>query len=173
MKFINYNSENFWELLDEHLSLRHLETSSKIEADVSSIIEDIKNFGDDKIIQFAEKFDNISIKKNDIKISNLKKLYSLDRLNNETIDSFKVAINNIKKFHEKQFPENYEIINMNAKLQSIWKPMDAVGLYIPGGNAVYPSSLIMSVIPAQIAGVKRIVCVTPPTKNFNPYVAFY
>ena len=172
MKFINYNSENFWELLDEHLSLRHLETSSKIEADVSSIIEDIKNFGDDKIIQFAEKFDNISLKKNDIKISNLKKLYSLDRLNNETIDSFKVAISNIKKFHEKQFPENYEIINMNAKLQSIWKPIDAVGLYIPGGNAVYPSSLIMSVIPAQIAGVKRIVCVTPPTKNFNPYVAF-
>ena len=172
MKFINYNSENFWKLLDDHLSLRHSETSSKIEANVRLIIDDIKNFGDDKIIQFAEKFDNISLKKKDIKISNIKKLYSLDRLNNETIDSFKVAISNIKKFHEKQFPENYEIINMNAKLQSIWKPIDAVGLYIPGGNAVYPSSLIMSVIPAKIAGVERIVCVTPPTKNFNPYVAF-
>ncbi len=61
---------------------------------------------------------------------------------------------------------------MNAKLQSIWKPIDSVGLYIPGGNAVYPSSLLMSVIPAQIAGVERIVCVTPPTNNFNPYLAF-
>ena len=172
MKLLNYSSDNFWELLDEHLSLRQLETSSKIEDDVKSIIEDVKKFGDDKIIQFAEKFDNISLNKNDIKISNLKKLYSLDQLNRETIDSFKVAINNIKKFHEKQFPENYEIINMNAKLQSIWKPIDSVGLYIPGGNAVYPSSLIMSVIPAQIAGVERIVCVTPPTNNFNPYVAF-
>ena len=50
--------------------------------------------------------------------------------------------------------------------------MDSVGLYVPGGNAVYPSSLIMSVVPAQIAGVQRIVCVTPPTDNFNPYVAF-
>jgi len=50
--------------------------------------------------------------------------------------------------------------------------MDSVGLYVPGGNAVYPSSLIMSVVPAQIAGVKRIVCVTPPTDNFNPYLAF-
>ncbi|MDC1185225.1 histidinol dehydrogenase, partial [Alphaproteobacteria bacterium] len=97
---------------------------------------------------------------------------SLDYLNKETIDSFKVAISNVKRFHQKQFPENYEITNMNAKLQSIWKPMDSVGLYIPGGNAVYPSSLIMSVIPAQIAGVERIVCVTPPTNNFNPYVAF-
>ena len=172
MKLLNYSSDNFWELLDEHLSLRQLETSSKIEDDVKSIIEDVKKFGDDKIIQFAKKFDNISLNKNDIKISNLKKLYSLDHLNKETIDSFKVAINNIKKFHEKQFPENYEIINMNAKLQSIWKPIDSVGLYIPGGNAVYPSSLIMSVIPAQIAGVERIVCVTPPTNNLNPYLAF-
>ena len=90
MKFINYKSENFWELLDEHLSLRYLVTSSKLEADVRLIIEDIKNFGDDKIIQFAEKFDNISLKKNDIKISNLKKLYSLDNLKSKTskFDSF-------------------------------------------------------------------------------------
>ena len=64
-----------------------------------------------------------------------------------------------------QFPENYEFENMNTKLQSVWKPIDSVGLYIPGGNAIYPSSLIMSVVPAQIAGVKRIVCVTPPTHN--------
>ena len=172
MKLLNYTSDNFWELLDEHLSLRQIETSSKIEDDVKLIIEDVKKFGDDKIIEFAKEFDKIFIKKNEIKISNLKKLYSLDQLNKDTLDSFKVAIKNIKKFHEKQIPENYEVINMNSRLQSIWKPMDSVGLYIPGGKAVYPSSLIMSVIPAQLAGVKRIVCVTPPTINFNPYVAF-
>jgi histidinol dehydrogenase len=172
MKLLNYTSDNFWELLDEHLSLRQVETSSKIEDDVKLIIEDVKKFGDDKIIEFAKKFDKIFIKKNEIKISNLKKLYSLDQLNKETLDSFKVAIKNIKKFHEKQIPENYEVINMNSRLQSIWKPIDSVGLYIPGGKAVYPSSLIMSVIPAQIAGVKRIVCVTPPTNNLNPYLSF-
>jgi histidinol dehydrogenase len=172
MKLLNYTSDNFWELLDEHLSLRQVETSSKIEDDVKLIIEDVKKFGDDKIIEFAKEFDKIFIKKSEIQISNLKNLYSLDQLNKETLDSFKVAISNIKKFHEKQIPESYEVINMNARLQSIWKPMDSVGLYIPGGKAVYPSSLIMSVIPAQIAGVKRIVCVTPPTSNFNPYVAY-
>jgi len=172
MKAIEYSSENFWELLDEHLSLRQIETDVKIDQIVKSIIEDVKKFGDDKIVQFAKDFDNVSINKNEIKISNLKKLYSFDQLNNETIESFKIAIKNIKKFHQKQLPENYEVINMNARLQSIWKPMDSVGLYVPGGNAVYPSSLIMSVVPAQIAGVKRIVCVTPPTDNFNPYVAF-
>ena len=172
MKLLNYTSDNFWDLLDEHLSLRQVETSSKIEDDVKLIIEDVKKFGDDKIIEFAKDFDKIFIKKNEIKISNLKKLYSLDELNKETLDSFKIAIKNIKKFHEKQIPENYEVINMNSRLQSIWKPIDSVGLYIPGGKAVYPSSLIMSVIPAQIAGVKRIVCVTPPTNNLNPYLSF-
>ena len=172
MKLLDYTSDNFWELLHEHLSLRDVETSSKIENDVKSILEDVRQFGDDKIVQFTKEFDNIDITKSDIQISNLKKLYSLDNLNEETLDSFKVAINNISKFHEKQFPENYEVVNMNARLQSIWKPMDSVGIYVPGGNAVYPSSLIMSVIPAQIAGVKRIVCVTPPSNNFNPYMAF-
>jgi len=172
MKILNYSSNNFWVLLDDHLSLRELETSSKIDTDVKNIIEDIKNYGDEKIVQFAKDFDKISLKKDQIKIADLKKFYSLNKLSKDTIESFRLAIKNIKTFHEKQFPKDYEITNMNAKLKSIWKPMDSVGLYIPGGKAVYPSSLIMSVVPAQIAGVKRIVCVTPPSNNFNPYIAF-
>ena len=102
MKVIEYTSENFWELLDEHLSLRQIETNAKIDEVVKSILEDVKKFGDEKIIQFAKDFDNVLLKKNDIKISNLKKLYSLDQINKETIESFKISINNIKKFHQKQ-----------------------------------------------------------------------
>ena len=172
MKVLNYNTDNFWQLLDDHLSLRELKTSSKIDDEVKSIIEDVKRYGDEKIIKFAKDFDRISLSKNEIKLSNLNSYYSLDNLKKDTIESFRVAIKNIKIYHEKQLPDDYEIINDKAKLQSIWKPMDSVGLYIPGGKAVYPSSLIMMAVPAKIAGVKRIVCVTPPTKNFNPYLAF-
>ena len=172
MKVLNYSSDNFWNELDNHLSLREAETSSKIDADVKSIIEDIKKYGDDKIIQYANDFDNIKLNKDDIKLQDLKKFYSFDNLNKDTVESFRLAIKNVTRFHAKQFPQDYEIQNMNAKLQSIWKPIDSVGLYVPGGNAVYPSSLIMSVVPAQIAGVKRIVCVTPPCDDFNPYIAF-
>ena len=172
MKVLNYSSGNFWALLDNHLSLRDVETSSKIDDDVKSIIEDVKKYGDDKIVQFTKDFDKISIKKIDIKLPDLKKLYSFDNLHKDTVESFRLAIKNIKIFHEKQYPEDYEITNMNAKLKSIWKPIDSVGLYIPGGKAVYPSSLIMSVVPAQIAGVKRIVCVMPPSNDLNPYIAF-
>ena len=171
MKILAYTADNFWRQLEAHLSLREEETSSKIDDDVKSIIKDIKQHGDDKVIQFAKDFDKIILKKNEIKLTNLNQFYSLEKLNKETIESFRLAIQNVRKFHEKQFPSDYEIENMNTKLKSIWKPMDSVGLYVPGGKAVYPSSLIMSVVPAQIAGVKRIVCVTPPSKNFNPYIA--
>ncbi len=172
MKVLNYSSINFWNELDNHLSLREIETSSRIEADVKSIIADIKKNGDDKIIQYAKDFDNIALKADDIKLQDLKKFYSFDNLNKDTVESFRLAIKNVTKFHEKQLPQDYEIENMDTKLKSVWKPIDSVGLYIPGGNAVYPSSLIMSVVPAQIAGVKRIACVTPPSDNFNSYIAF-
>ena len=172
MKVLNYSSIDFWNELDNHLSLREIETSSKIETDVKSIIADIKKYGDDKIIQYAKDFDNVTLSTDDIKLQDLKKFYSFDNLNKDTVESFRLAIKNVTKFHEKQFPQDYEVENMDTKLKSVWKPIDSVGLYIPGGNAVYPSSLIMSVVPAQIAGVKRIVCVTPPSNDFNPYIAF-
>ena len=83
--------------------------------------------------------------------------------------SFKLAIKNISNFHKKQLPSNIINNNKNIKLKSQWKPIDSVGLYVPGGKAFYPSSLIMNAVPAIIAGVKRIVCVTPPSKEINPY----
>ena len=172
MKFLNFSSSDFWNELDNHLSLRDVETSSKIDAEVKSIIADVKKYGDDKIIQYANDLDNITLRTDDIKLKDLKKFYSYDNLDKNTVESFRLAIKNVEKFHVKQIPQDYEVENMGAMLRSIWKPIDSVGLYIPGGKAVYPSSLIMSVVPAQIAGVKRIACVTPPSKNFNPYIAF-
>ena len=172
MKFLNYSSINFQQLLDDHLKIRKEETNSKIEVVVKSIIDDIKRFGDDKIVEFAKNIDKISLSENEIKIPDLKNFYSLDTLKKETVASFKKAINNVKSFHEKQLPNDYNVIIENAKLKSIWKPLDSVGIYIPGGKSAYPSSLIMSLVPAKLAGVQRIVCVIPPTNHLNPYLAF-
>ena len=74
MKVIEYSSENFWKLLDEHLSLRQIETDVKIDQIVKSILEDVKKFGDDKIIQFAKDFDKVSIKKKRYKNIKFKKI---------------------------------------------------------------------------------------------------
>ena len=75
MKILKFVSENFWSQLDNHLSLREIETSSKIEADVKNILKDVKKYGDDKILEYTNNFDKISLKKDEIKISNLKKFY--------------------------------------------------------------------------------------------------
>ena len=72
MKILTYQSDDFWRQLEEHLFIRDEETSSKIEADVKSIIKQIREYGDDKVIQFAQDFDKITIKKDEIKLPNLK-----------------------------------------------------------------------------------------------------
>ena len=72
MKILTYQSDDFWRQLEEHLFIRDEETSSKIEADVKSIIKEIREYGDDKVIQFAQDFDKITIKKDEIKLPNLK-----------------------------------------------------------------------------------------------------
>jgi len=85
MKILAYTADNFWRQLEAHLSLREEETSSKIDDDVKSIIKDIKQHGDDKVIQFAKDFDKIILKKNEIKLTNLNQFYSLEKLNKEKI----------------------------------------------------------------------------------------
>ena len=115
MKILTYQSNDFWRQLEEHLFIRDQETSSKIEADVKSIIKEIREFGDDKVIQFAKDFDKIIIKKDEIKLPNLKHLYSLENLNNETVKSLRIAIQNVRKFHQKQYPSDYEISNKITK----------------------------------------------------------
>ena len=165
MKIINFNKKNFYNELNDRLLLRQVKASSNLENSVRKIIDDVRKYGDKKLLEFAKKYDKVKISKNELKILNLKKFFSENELDFKKIKSFKKAITNLNKYHKKQFPTDYEIINNECRLQSLWKPIDSVGIYVPGGSAVYPSSLIMSIIPAKIAGVKRIVCVTPPLKN--------
>ena len=77
----------------------------------------------------------------------------------------------MRKFHLKQFPKNFKLADKNFLTGSFWKPIDSVGLYVPGGKSSYPSSLIMNAVPAIVAGVKRIVVATPSTNGItNPYI---
>jgi len=166
MKIIKFNNNNFFAELDLHLSKR-IENSQNIYQDVEEIIKDVKKNGNEALIKYAKKIDNIDLSENDIKLKNFS---SKENVDTKILLSFEKAIKNITNFHKKQLPNNYEIDQDDLKLKSVWRPLESVGLYIPGSNAAYPSSLIMSVIPAKVAGVKRIVCVTPPTKTINPYI---
>ena len=165
---LKYSSNNFFHLLQKSLNKRDFSDNSSIQNSVKKIINEINIKGDVALINFTKKFDKIVLNNNNIRLD-LNSINYKSKIDINVLNSFKKAIKNITKFHKKQIPNDIFHKDNNVTLRSRWTPIDSVGLYIPGGNAFYPSSLIMNVIPAKIAGVKRIVCVTPPTENINPY----
>ena len=168
MKIIKLNNKHSYIKLKNILDNRNTIRNEKLTLNVKNIINNVKKNGDTALFKYAKKFDKISIKRNQLKLNlNYKKTNLSVDLN--ILKSFRLAIKNITKFHKLQYPSNIIKKENNIILQSQWKAIDSVGLYVPGGKAFYPSSLIMNVVPAKIAGVKRIVCVTPPSKEVNHY----
>ncbi len=167
MKIIKFN-KNFYNQLQIKIEKRNSFSRKSIQENVKKIINDVKKNGDKTLIKYAAKFDKVKINKKDLTLD-LSKIKTQSKIEPQIFNSFKKAIKNISSFHKKQLPKNIIYKNNGTLLRSVWKPIDSVGLYVPGGKAFYPSSLIMNAVPAIIAGVKRIVCVTPPTKSINPY----
>ncbi len=167
MKVIKLNKDYNFQI-KKILDKRNNFIQSSLSTTVKKIILDVKTNGDNALIKYSKKFDKIDMKQNQIKVSLKSKNKNLN-VDINILNSFKKAIRNISSFHKKQLPKNIIYTNNGAKLKYVWKPIDSVGLYVPGGRAFYPSSLIMNAVPAIIAGVKRIVCITPPTKSINPY----
>ena len=168
MKIIKLNNKHAHIKLKNILDNRNTIRNEKLTLNVKNIINNVKINGDTALYKYAKKFDKISVKRNQLKLNlNYKKSNLSVDLN--ILKSFRLAIKNITKFHKLQYPSNIIKKENNIILQSQWKAIDSVGLYVPGGKAFYPSSLIMNVVPAKIAGVKRIVCVTPPSKEINHY----
>lgn len=140
----------------------------QFEDQVNNIIEEVKLKGDEAIIDFNAKFDGISMDTNSIKVTEneLKEAYNLVDL--ELVQVIKRAKSRIESFHNKQ--KTYSWFDTSEKgtiLGQKITPLESVGVYVPGGKAVYPSSVLMNIIPAQVAGVERIVMVTPPSKELG------
>ncbi|PPR46446.1 MAG: Histidinol dehydrogenase [Alphaproteobacteria bacterium MarineAlpha5_Bin9] len=170
MKVLSLKKKEIVSYLSKLSQKRKLDKSKSIDKKVFNIINEVKRNGDKAIIRFSQKFDNKKITKNHLlikknEITNYKKL-----VDKKILDSFKIAIKNITDFHSKQYPKSYIKSNKGIKTSLKWKAINSVGLYVPGGHAIYPSSLIMNVVPARVAKVNRIVLCTPPVNNsFNPY----
>ena len=171
MKILNNQNTNFLKDLQLILESRSENNNEKIDFDVKNIIHEVKKKGDQALFNFSKKFDNAYINKSNLLVpKDIRKKY-INKIDIKILKAFEKAIKNITNFHKKQLPQNYEIDEQDLQTGLLWKPLQSVGLYVPAGKAVYPSSLIMNVVPAKVAGVKRIVVVTPSTKNrINPYI---
>ncbi len=170
MKITKANGKNEYALINE-LKKRSGETDRKIVDIVSSIIQGVKDGGDESVREYTVRFDGSAPKKNVIEKEELSEYF-------ESADpDFKKAItdakNNIYDFHLRQAQQSWMTTKENGVImgQRV-RGLHRVGIYVPGGTAAYPSSVLMNSVPAKIAGVKEIVMVTPPGKDGspNPYI---
>ena len=170
MNIISLKNSNFDRLYKVMLRNREQILLEKNYKKINSIINQVKLYGDKALVKYTNKFDNIKISSKDLKLNASKINKIAKKADLKTFQSFKFAYKQIWNFHKKQYPENYKLNYKGIKSSLRWLPIDSVGLYIPGGRASYPSSLLMSAIPAIIAGVKRIIICSPSYKgSFNPY----
>lgn len=139
--------------------------------DVKNILDEVKRNKDKALRKYNKLYDNVDIY--DLKVSENEINEAFNLVEEEFINALKSSIKNVKKYHEKQLKNGYTITNDNGVFMGqLITPIERVGVYVPGGTASYPSSVVMNVIPAKIAGVKEVVMVTPPKSNgkINPYI---
>ena len=140
---------------------------------VSAIVEQVRTRGDEALIEFTEAFDNVRLDASALRVSADSLRETALGVKPEFLQALRKAIVNVNQFHVRQKEESWNFatedgINLGQRIL----PIDSVGLYVPGGTAAYPSSVVMNVVPAQVAGVRRIVVATPPnTLRQNPTVA--
>jgi histidinol dehydrogenase len=140
---------------------------------VSSIIDDVRDRGDDALIDYTARFDGLQMQAADLRVDEQTLNSSADKVDPRVLTALSEAIKNVRAFHEHEVEQSWEFSPADGvRLGQRITPLDRAGLYVPGGTAAYPSSVVMNVVPAQVAGVERIVVVTPPrTLSENPAVA--
>ena len=138
---------------------------------VSEIINNVKTNGDKALSEYLEKFDKVKL--TDFKVSEEEIAAALNKVELEFLEILKEAESNIRAFHEKQVRQGFMMTAKNGVIlgQRV-VPIEKVGIYVPGGTAAYPSTVLMDAVPAKIAGVSEIIMVTPPNKTgeINPYI---
>lgn len=138
---------------------------------VTSIVEDVKERKDEALFSYTEQFDGIRLTKETIRVSEEEIQEALDSVDPKLLEVMKRSMENIRMYHEKQKRNSWFDSRVDGSIlgQKI-TPLESVGVYVPGGKASYPSSVLMNIVPAKVAGVERICMVTPPSREgkINP-----
>ena len=145
-------------------------------SEVTAIICAVRTRGDAALIDYTARFDGVQLQSSELRVPEETLRRSAQRVDSFVLESLREAIQNVRAFHEHQREESWEITTVEGaegvRLGQRINPIARAGLYVPGGTAAYPSSVIMNVVPAQVAGVRRILVTTPPrTLAENPAVA--
>jgi histidinol dehydrogenase len=165
MKIIELNSETKKNILEDLLK-RSPNQYDEYASAVSKILEDVKQNKDKALFDYTERFDHSVITQDTIRVTEAEIEEAYEKVDPSIIDVIRKALKNIESYHAKQKQYSWFDSTENGTIlgQKI-TPISAAGVYVPGGKAAYPSSVLMNVIPAKVAGVERIAMTTPPGKD--------
>jgi len=169
MKILKPTSTGLQKLYDRNLYAR----KKHVEEKVRRIIEDVKLNGDDAVLKYTRRFDKVKLTQKQIRVAEAEISGAFQNITSDFVGTLKLIINNVSRFYEKQIKKPRRVKDEDGVLlKEKILPLDSVGIYIPAGTAPLVSSVYMTVIPAKIAGVKRIVLAAPPDKtgHINPYI---
>lgn len=166
MRIYYINRENIKRILASVKEKRVWEKEE--EEKVLRIIEDVRKKGDEALIEYTRIFDNIMLSKDKLMVGHDEISNAYNYVSEEQIRALKILKENIERVEKETFNRMpFNLWNENFQIIQTLRPINDVGCYIPGGEASYPTTVLMAVVPAKVAGVKRIVIVSPP-KNLNP-----
>ncbi|MEM7733604.1 MAG: histidinol dehydrogenase [Pseudomonadota bacterium] len=170
-QFLNANAPGFETAFAALLSAKR-EDSADVDAAVAAIIEDVRARGDAAVIELTAKYDRLALTPETLRFSAGEIVELVAQVSDEERAALELAAERIRAYHERQIPEDQSWEDpTGARLGWRWTPVSAAGLYVPGGLASYPSSVLMNAIPAKVAGVERLAIVVPtPDGQANPLV---
>ncbi|MBN2241480.1 MAG: histidinol dehydrogenase [Acidobacteria bacterium] len=158
--------------LFNRLEKRKAEVSGEIARAARTIISNVKKDGDRALLRYAEEFDRVKMNAGQLRVQRQSLRAAAKKADPALVRDMEKALFNIHAYHSREVQKSWEFSKRGVVLGQRVLPIDSVGVYIPGGSAAYPSSVLMNVIPAKIAGVPRIVAATPPgTFRKNPIIA--
>ena len=168
---LDRNSADFDQRFAAFLAAKR-EVSGDVEKATRAIVEDVAARGDAALLEATRKFDRLDIDAASLRVTAAEIDAAVKACDPRTVDALKLARDRIETFHKKQMPKDERFSDpLGVELGWRWSAVDAVGLYVPGGTAAYPSSVLMNAMPAKVAGVPRVVMVVPaPDGKLNPLV---
>jgi histidinol dehydrogenase len=173
MKILRAGEKEFERYLSE-MEGRGTQDVFRFEKKVRSILKDVKNRGDEALVHYTQVFDDLSIPSQQLQVKKGEVKAAYRKIPSDLLGTIKKAAHRIQKFHRlqsKRFILPLKGEDHGIRLEQVLRPLDKVGIYVPGGKASYPSTVLMAAIPAKAAGVAEVIMVTPPQKEgINPAV---
>ena len=165
MKIVRLNKENFGSI-QQTLLKRSTNSYPAEEAQVAAILQDVRERGDEALFSYTERFDHAAVTKETVLVTPEEVAEAYEAVDPKLLGIIRRAIVRIRAFHEHEKEESWFMTEPEGMvLGQRVTPLASAGVYVPGGKAVYPSSVIMNIIPAKVAGVRRIVMCTPPGRD--------